>query len=138
MKTDLERIIELDEKDIAASKTQDTQGLLDLWDPEGIAIPPDQDPVVGIEQIATWLNQPDEAEYEVTQYEHNFEERKILEGWAFEWGSYLSAAVPLDGGAPTEASGKLLRILKRQPDGEWKVARAIWNVDPAQKLVARL
>ena len=133
MKTDLAKIKELDEKDIAASQAQDFEGLLDLWDPEGIAIPPDRDPVVGIEQIAIWLNQPAETEYEVTRYEHLFEERKIIGDWAFEWGSYLSAAAPLDGAAAIEASGKLLRILKRQPDGEWKVARAIWNVDPAQK-----
>ena len=133
MKQDLVKIKELDEKDIAASKAQDYECLLALWDPEGIAIPPDQDPVIGIEQIGIWLNQPDETEYEVTRYEHHFEERKIIGDWAFEWGSYLSAAAPLDGSEPIEASGKLLRILKRQSDGEWKVARAIWNIDQAQK-----
>lgn len=133
MEQDLEKISKLDEKDIAASKARDYEGLLDLWDPEGIAIPPDRDPVVGIEQIAVWLDQPSETDYEVTRYEHHFEERKIMGDWAFEWGSYLSAAAPLDGSEPMEASGKLLRILKRQPDGEWKVARAIWNVDRVQE-----
>ena len=62
-------------------------------------------------------------------YEHNFEERKILGDWAFEWGSYISVAAPKDGGEPSQSSGKLLRILKRQQNGEWKVARAIWNID---------
>ena len=70
-----------------------------------------------------------EIEYEVTKYEHNFKERKIIGDWAFEWGTYISAAAPKDDGSPVESSGKLLRILKRQSDGEWKVARAIWNID---------
>jgi hypothetical protein len=26
-----------------------------------------------------------------------------------------------------EQKGKLMRILRRQPDGKWKVARAIWT-----------
>lgn len=129
MKTDLEKIQELDKKDIAASLVQDHQSLLALWDPDGIAIPPDQDPIVGIEQIENWLTQPAETPYEVTCYEHYFEERRILGEWAFEWGTYLSAAAPLDGSEVEQATGKLLRILKRQADGEWKVARAIWNVD---------
>ena len=133
MNPDLEKIKALDEKDIAASLAQDHQGLLALWDPEGIAIPPNQAPIVGVEQIEAWLTQPAETEYEVTRYEHHFEERRILGEWAFEWGTYWSAAAPLDGSEGFESTGKLLRILRRQPDGEWKVARAIWNINQSAK-----
>ena len=129
MNNDLVKIQELDERDIAASKAQDYEALLGLWDKHGIVIPPSQEPIIGIDNIEKWLNQPSEIEYDVTEYKHSFEERKIISDWAFEWGSYSSVAVPKDGGKPIESSGKLLRILKRQQDGEWKVARAIWNVD---------
>ena len=129
MNKDLAKIEELDKRDIAASKAQDYSKLLELWDKDAIAIPPDQDPIVGISQIANWLSQSADAHYEITRYEHNFEERTIIGDWAFEWGSYISAAAPKDGGRRVESAGKLLRILKRQQDGEWKVARAIWNVD---------
>jgi ketosteroid isomerase-like protein len=27
------------------------------------------------------------------------------------------------------AAGNLMRILQRQPDGTWKVKRAIWNME---------
>lgn len=130
MKSDLEKIQELDRKDIEASKSQDYPALLALWDEGGVAIPPGGDPIVGIRQIEAWLDNEAKIEYQVTRYEHTFQERKILGEWAFEWGSYRSAAVIKESGQTEAASGKLLRILKRQPDGEWKVARSIWNLDP--------
>ena len=129
MNNDLAKIQELDERDIAASKAQDYATLIELWDKDAIVIPPDQEPIIGIDNIEKWLNQSSEIEYDVTEYEHSFEERKIIGDWAFEWGSYSSVAVPKDGGESITSSGKLLRILKRQQDGEWKVARAIWNID---------
>ena len=82
------------------------------------------------EALRAWLQGNAEPDYRITEYVHNFEERKILGDWAFEWGSYVSAAEPLPEGGPIRATGKLLRILRRQADGTWKVARAIWNHDP--------
>jgi hypothetical protein len=46
MKGDLDKIIELDKQDIAASKAQDFSTLLTLWDNEGVALPPTGDPCV--------------------------------------------------------------------------------------------
>jgi len=129
MKRDLIKIQELDKKDIAASIAQDHEALLELWDQEGIAIPPDSDPIEGIAALEKWLHPSEEVAYQVTKYEHEFKERQIIGDWAFEWGIFRTAAELFDNSPPIEESGKLLRILKRQPDGEWKVARAIWNLD---------
>jgi len=130
MKTALEHIQELDERDIAASLKQDRDTLLDLWDADGVALPPGQPPVRGLAALGAWLSDDGEAEYDVTEYDHNFLERVVIGDWAFEWGTYRSAAEPLGEGEPYQASGKLLRILRRQPDGEWKISHAIWNADP--------
>lgn len=130
MSSDLEKIKQLDNNDIAASIDQDYTKLLELWDDEGVVIPPGEKPIIGIKAIKKWLNKAKEIEYKVTKYEHDFIERKIIGGWAFEWGTYTSAAELLGEEDPEESSGKLLRILKRQQDGEWKVARSIWNIDP--------
>jgi ketosteroid isomerase-like protein len=132
MKSDLDKIIELNEQDVAASKAQDMSTLLTLWDDDGVALPPGGEPIIGIEALRTWLAGQGEPDYEVTEYVHDFAERQVLGDWAFEWGTYQSAAKPIGGEAPFKAAGKLLRILRRQPDGAWKVARAIWNVDPQQ------
>lgn len=130
MTSDLERIQALDERDIAASLQRDHEALLDLWDENGVALPPGQPPVHGRDALDAWLSDEDEPEYRVTEYVHNFIERKINGDWAFEWGTFVSAAEPLGEGEPVRSSGKLLRILRRQEDGGWKVSHSIWNVDP--------
>ena len=132
MSSDLDKITALDEQDVAASKAQDMSTLLTLWDDEGVALPPGGDPIIGIDALRAWLEGQGEPDYDVTEYAHDFAERQLLGDWAFEWGTYRSAAGPIGGGAPVKATGKLLRILRRQPDGSWKVARAIWNVDPQE------
>ncbi len=45
--------------------------------------------------------------------------------YAFEWGT-LSGRTKLSDGTVRDEHYKLLRILRRDPDG-WKVHRAIWN-----------
>ena len=40
-----------------------------------------------------------------------------------------SAKVSSDAG-PATLAYNIMRILKRQPDGEWKVYRSIWNEAP--------
>lgn len=130
MLSDLDKIIELDEQDVAASKTQDFSTLLSLWDDEGVALPPGGDPIIGMEALKIWLQGNEEPDFHVTEYVHDFKDRKVVGDWAFEWGMYLSAAEPLDDWESIKQTGKLLRILRRQPDSTWKVAIAIWNVDP--------
>ena len=40
-------------------------------------------------------------------------------------------AAPRSGGQPARMAFKGLHILRRQPDGSWKISRSIWNTDPA-------
>lgn len=130
MQDDLSMIEELDHRDIEASKSQCYSTLIDLWTDDGVALPPGENPVIGKQALQTWLEGNRDTDYRITRYFHHFEERKIIGEWAFEWGTYDSAAEQVGGGESIEATGKLMRILKRQPDGRWKVARAIWNNDP--------
>ena len=52
---------------------------------------------------------------------------------AYERGVSIVDIEPKGGQARTE-KGKYLTVLKRQPDGSWKVAVDIWNSDsPAQR-----
>lgn len=131
MQTDKQMIEELHKRDVAASKARDLATLVSLWTDDGIALPPDEDPVIGKEAIQLWLerNLEQERDYQITEYVHRFEEIEIFGEWAFEWGTFSGAVKPVAGGSPMRMTGKLLRILKRQPNGMWKVARSIWNND---------
>jgi uncharacterized protein (TIGR02246 family) len=120
-------------KDMAASKARDLATLLSLCSDDCVMLPPGEEPIVGKRAIRTSLERDleQERDYRITEYVHNFEEVKVLGAWAFEWGTFSAAAEPVAGGPPIRSSGKILRILKRQADGTWQVARSIWNNDPA-------
>jgi uncharacterized protein (TIGR02246 family) len=49
--------------------------------------------------------------------------------WAFLRGSYTRADTPTAGGEPIVYKGKYLMIMRKQPEGGWKIARDIWNSD---------
>lgn len=133
MQTDKQMIEELRKKDKAASIVKDLPTLLSLWADDAVALPPGEDPIIGKDAIKAWLESGlnQEQNYEITKYEQNFEETQIIGEWAFEWGTYFCSAKPKSEGLPISTTGKLLRILKRQKDGSWKVSRSIWNNYPS-------
>ena len=54
-------------------------------------------------------------------YKAEIKDVRIAGEWAFEWG-YISYK---DSSNPKPMRGKVLRVMKRQPDGSWKFARVI-------------
>jgi ketosteroid isomerase-like protein len=65
-------------------------------------------------------------------YQLDFEEVKVLGDYAYEWGFIRGAMRPRVGGETQHLSYKVMRILAKQPAGEWKVHRTIWNENPAE------
>lgn len=131
MPNDLEMIERLHAQDIAASRTRDLTILLALCTDDCVMLPPDRPPVIGKAAIAKWLEAEHELEqtYEITKYEHHFQEIKILGEWAFEWGTFSASAREYGSDNEVFTSGKLFRILQKQANGMWKVARSIWSND---------
>jgi uncharacterized protein (TIGR02246 family) len=125
-------IEELHRRDMAASKARDVDTLLSLCSEGCVLLPPGEAPIIGGKAIAESLERDQEREedYEIIEYVHDFAEVRVLGNWAFEWGAFSAAAQPVGGGRALRSSGKILRILERQEDGTWKVARSIWNNDP--------
>ena len=128
------KIEELHKKDMKASLERDYDTLISLMDEEVILIPPQGDPQRGkkavAENLKAYLEQTEG--WKVTEYAHEFEEVEVMGDWAFEWGTYRGTEVP-PGGWPIQETGKILRILKRQSDGSWKVYIAMGTPDhPSQ------
>ncbi len=124
-------IEKLHRRDAEASRTGDFDTLLSLWTDDAVMLPPEGPPVVGIDAIRKLMlrGRDQRAAIIVTEYVQDFQELLILGDTAFEWGTYHGASRPSAGGAEEASSGKLMRLLRRQPDGAWKVARSIWTVD---------
>lgn len=129
---DLAAIRRLHAKDIKASKARDFDTLLSLWTEDGILLEPGKEPTIGIAAIKAYMKEQKEVSktYEIRKYEHRWEEIKVIGDWAFEWGYFDAAAQVIATGETIEQKGKLLRVLKKQKDRSWKVARVIAHNDP--------
>lgn len=128
---DLAAIEQLHKRDAAAAKKGDIASLAALWTDDAVALPPGEPPVIGIEAIRKWLakSQPDASAVEVVDYVLDFKEVKILGDQAVEWGRTSVTLRPRGATSIIRASGNLMRVLKKQADGSWKVSRSAWNLE---------
>jgi uncharacterized protein (TIGR02246 family) len=60
------------------------------------------------------------------------QEVRVFGDWAYCWNQLTVIMRPTDGGAPTERSGPVLSILRRNPDGRWVIFRDANMVAPAK------
>lgn len=128
----LEAIRELHEKDIQASKARDFDTLLSLWTEDGVLLEPGKKPTIGIDAIKAYMDKQKKVSktYTINKYEHRWEEIEVIGDWAFEWGYFDAEAEMVVSGEVIAQRGKLLRLLRKQKDGSWKVARVIAHTDP--------
>ena len=126
---DLSAIKSLHEKDMSASKQRDIKTLITLWTEDGVLLNPGQEPIIGKEAIWDYMKKEADKDqvFEIMEYVHNFEEIRILGEWAYEWGNFRGVYRVASGGEPMEQRARLFRILKKEEDGSWKCARAIWH-----------
>lgn len=127
--SDLDAIKALRQADMTASKNQDYETLLSLMTEDCIIMPPGQDVIRGKEAIRQMMKAVEAAQKDVviTEYIHDFEEIHVSGDTAYEWGIYRGAYLPTPDSDEVKEKSRLLRILRREPDGTWKVARAIWQ-----------
>ena len=127
----LKSIEELHKKDKVASMNGDLEMLLTLFTDDGIAIPAEGKIIEGKEALRDLLKKNFELhkDYIITEYNHDFKEVKVLGKYAYEWGTYSGKYKSKNNDKEVTGSGKLMRILRLQADGSWKVHRTIWTVD---------
>ena len=103
----------------------DVDRWISLWADDGIQLPPGSPPVVGRETIRTGL----ESEVDLVTFdmEINNEEVNVAGDLAVARGTYAATVTPKDGSEEIFIDGKYMTILKRQPDGSWKIYRDIFN-----------
>lgn len=135
LERDLLAIKELRQKDIEAAQVGDVDTLATLWTDDAVALPPNRKPVTGIDAIREWLNENrlDTAKVQITDYVFDFQEVRVVDDHAYEWARIRISSRYDGASSSTQTSGSLLRVLRRQEDGSWKVARAAWNLDDSNQ-----
>jgi uncharacterized protein (TIGR02246 family) len=129
VENDLRAIEALNQRDVQAALAGDTAMMMSQWTDDFVALPPAGPILRGRSAIAEALETA-ATEVEVLEWVFDFQEVKVLGDHAFAWGTYHGSVRPRVGGEAVHSSGKLMRILQRQPDGSWKMYRTISTVDP--------
>ena len=131
--SEMRSIENMHSKDMAAAKKLDIATLLSLWTDDGVLLQPGQEALIGKEAIWNYMQEQSEKEQvlKIIDYIHEFEEIRILNNWAYEWGTFKGSYRPIAGGKVIHQRARLFRVLQKQTDGTWKCARAIWHDLPA-------
>lgn len=122
-------IEELHRRDREASRAMDQDTLVELWTDDVVSVPAEGPATRGraanaqrLAALAAGLRQA-----QVESYELHFEEVSVHGDWAYEWGTYSGVLRGTAAGAPSRLTGRLMRILAREPDGAWRVARTLYT-----------
>jgi ketosteroid isomerase-like protein len=125
---DREGIAGLQKREIAAIIAFDVNGLLDQWTDSGVLLPPHHEPIVGRAALRRFLEEKKQqyANYDMLAYDEEWNEVMVIGEYAYQWGTVSYRMKPPTG---SEIGGSVhaMRILKREQDGYWRVARAMWN-----------
>jgi uncharacterized protein (TIGR02246 family) len=129
--TDLRAIQELERQDAEAARTNDVDALVSLWTDDGVLLQPGSAPVIGKDAIRLVLEQQKHqaAQVETVAYQEDWKERHIVGKYAFEWGQ-MSVTLKLPNGQELTRAVNSVRVLACQPDGGWRIARAIVTPGP--------
>ena len=132
LEADRRAIEALNQHDVKAALASDVEAIVSQWTDDFVVIPPAGPIVRGRSANAALAEQGKEQMQALipVDYVVEIEEITVTGDFAFEWGTYRGAARPRAGGSDVTYSGKLLRILQRQPDGSWKMHRTMMTSDP--------
>jgi ketosteroid isomerase-like protein len=125
----LREIEKLHRLDVAATLSGDQVALSAGWADDIVILEQGQAPAIGREAILAARESRSAAlpGFRVVTYVPEIKDVTITDGWAFEWGIFTASYVEASGAEEKPLRGKLLRVLKRQSDGSWKVAIGMWN-----------
>lgn len=123
-----EAIEDLRRRDVEATRDGDLERLKSLMDPSCIVFPPEGGPEAGRAYLdgVTSAAKRTVRPADIVELAQDWEELLILGGYAYEHG-VVRYAVRGPGGDVVRESQRLMRILRKQADGSWKVFRAMWH-----------
>lgn len=130
---DLALIEKLLSQDIAATVSRDTAALTDLWTDDAVRLQQGEPDDIGKQAIRATNERFKAAtpELHVLSYVPDNKEVTVTDGWAFVWGYFTASYVESPGGEVKRFRGKRLMVLKKQPNGTWKAARALAVMNPS-------
>lgn len=127
---DLSAIMQFNDKYLGSINTEDIKTLSSLTDEGHIMLAPNRLPIVG--KAAN--DAANGAAFEKFDFDESWtpEETVISGDLAYQRGTFTTSSMPRGGGEKRTVSGAFLRIYQRQPDGQWRMTRDMFNTDGVQ------
>ena len=126
LEADLQAIELINQRDVQFALANDAAAMMSQWTDDFVLLPAAGPIMRGRHAIAEAFRGVETIVDSVL----DIQEVKVLGDHAYQWGTYHYSVRPRGGGETVRTSGKLMRILQRQPDGSWKMYRGIATVDP--------
>ena len=130
MNNDEQAIRALVDNWMRATRAGDPDGVLELMAEDVVFLGPGRPPMRGREAFAA-ASRAREGRVTI-EGRPEIQEVRVFGDWAYCWNQLTVTMRPTDGGAPTERSGPVLSILRRNPDGRWVIFRDANMVAPAK------
>ena len=126
---DKKAIEELHQLDMSARMAYKVDEIADLCDDEVVVLPPEHPPIQGKAAYLDFLQQGAKGfeNVDILAYNQQWQEVRQVGDYAYEWGSIQMRTRPAAASAETETIMNVMRVLKREPSGAWKIYRSIWN-----------
>ena len=103
----------------------DADGLTSLFTEDAVLMPPDEALVVGKEQL---FNRHKKLfkQYSLQHRLHS-DESVVCGDWGFDRGAYAMTLLSRTSSRQKEETGKYLTLFRKERNGQWLIARDIWN-----------
>ncbi len=114
---------------IEATTRMDNAAVLALWEEDGIALLPQTTPISGKKAIGKFLDQISAQlpGARMQKFEMKCFDVEIAQDWATEWCEEHQYVILSQGKPPFDGRGKMLLVLHRSADGQWRMRREMWN-----------
>lgn len=122
---ELAQITAFNERYLSSINEEDIAALSNLTTDGHVMLPPNSEPVVG-KAANDAMNGGAFERYDFSETWSPSE--TVIDGnLAFQRGTFTTIATPKAEGDRLEISGSFLRIYQRQPNGEWRMTRDMFN-----------
>ena len=108
---------------VAAMNAADWNLVSQSFAEDAVRVPPHEEPHRGRDAIEAWLGGIEE----LISYELTRDAIDGADGFAYVRGRYAITLRPAGAPGPISDEGDFLEIWRREVDGVWRVAEAMWN-----------
>ncbi len=122
---DVEAIRATSKRYVSAMRENDWATVVTFFTPDAARMPPNQPMHRGRAAIQQWLSQIER----LTEYEVTLEEIQGSGAFAYAHAKYRITLTLKGMAGPIKDSGKAIEVWRKESDGTWRVASAIWNSD---------